>query len=227
MQVNVFPINYNGTYFGRVYLTDEEEGKHFLVDYANQRSKIYHFFKSKNSIIFNISIDSKTLRKIKNAEKKAKETEEKIKKQTEASKRDRQMTRAPVTGMPGGNYPPFNPMAPGGIIGSSNPGGLPMNMNMMGGAMPMPHHNMPPNMPPNMGQKGLSVPPSGMMMSTQGVPASTKDKINNVLRDKKRFLDMPENNAKRMLVECMKAIIEDQGYSNPEATRYASKFEFI
>ena len=80
--MNVFPVTYNNTYFGRVYLKSEEEGKLFLVDYANFRSQIYSYFKERTSMIFNISIDTRTLRKIKNAEKKAKETEEKIKKQS-------------------------------------------------------------------------------------------------------------------------------------------------
>lgn len=80
--MNVFPVTYNNTYFGRVYLTNDEEGKLFLVDYANFRSKIYSLYKEKSNIIFNISIDTKTLRKLKNAEKKAKETEERVKKQS-------------------------------------------------------------------------------------------------------------------------------------------------
>ena len=87
LQVNIYPVTFNNSYIGRVNLKSEDEGKNFLVDYINHRSKIYNFYKKNGSIIFNISIDSKTLRKIKNAERKAKETEEKIKKQTEASKR--------------------------------------------------------------------------------------------------------------------------------------------
>jgi hypothetical protein len=57
-----------------------------LVDYSTFRSKIYHHYKEKLAI-FNINIDGKTLRKMKLAEKKAKETEEKIKKQSEANRR--------------------------------------------------------------------------------------------------------------------------------------------
>jgi len=76
-------MSYNSTYIGRVYLKSEEEGKNFLVDYSSFRSKIYSFYKENSSPpIFNINVDSKTLRKIKLAEKKAKDTEEKIKKQS-------------------------------------------------------------------------------------------------------------------------------------------------
>lgn len=74
LQVNIYPVTYNNTFIGRVYLTSEEEGKNFLVDYSNFRSKIYQFYQEKLPI-FNISIDVKTLRKLKQAEKKAKETE--------------------------------------------------------------------------------------------------------------------------------------------------------
>lgn len=72
IQVNVFPVLYNRTYIGRIYLRSEEDGKNFLVDYSNARSKIYKFYKEKSNIIFNINVDSKTLRKIKMAERKAK-----------------------------------------------------------------------------------------------------------------------------------------------------------
>jgi len=76
-------MSYNKTYIGRVYLKSEEEGRNFLVDYSSFRSKIYIFYKENNSPpIFNINVDSKTLRKNKLAEKKAKDTEEKIKKQS-------------------------------------------------------------------------------------------------------------------------------------------------
>lgn len=82
VQVNIFPVKFNNSYFGRVYLKSEEDGKNFLVDYTNFKSKIYKYYKENTNMAFNISIDTKTLRKIKNAERKAKETEEKIKKQT-------------------------------------------------------------------------------------------------------------------------------------------------
>ena len=60
------------TFIGRIYLKNEEEGKNFLVDYPKFRSHLFQFYNKSSNIIFNITIDSKTLRKIKYAEKKAK-----------------------------------------------------------------------------------------------------------------------------------------------------------
>ena len=83
IQVNIYPMNIStmkDIYIGRTYLKSEEEGKNFLVDYPKFRSHLYKFYKEGSNISFNITIDSKTLRKIKNAEKKARETEDKIKK---------------------------------------------------------------------------------------------------------------------------------------------------
>ena len=71
LQVNIFPIGHNSSYIGRVYLKSEEDGKEFLSQYSYSRSSLYQFYKEKN-IIFDISVDTKTLRKIKNAERKAK-----------------------------------------------------------------------------------------------------------------------------------------------------------
>ena len=125
VQVNIYPVKYNNSYFGRVYLKNEEEGKNFLVDYASFKSKIYGHYKEKTNMSFNISIDTKTLRKIKHAEKKAKETEEKIKKQTEATKRD--VKRTPGAAGQFGGVPNFQ-----AGFGAMNPGA--MMPSMMGGA---------------------------------------------------------------------------------------------
>lgn len=150
---------------------------------------------------FNISIDSKTLRKIKNAERKAKETEEKIKKQTEASKREKPPgARVPMGNIPNGMMnPPFNPMAPASSM-------MAPTMNLMGG-IPMAHHppNMGPSMgPPNMPPKGLSGPPGpGMMPPNQ---MSSKDKVANLIRDRDRLMNMPENSAKRIISEALKSM---------------------
>jgi len=71
IQVNIYPMHLADTYIGRVYLKTEEEGKNFLVDYPKFRSELYTFYNKTGNVSFNIAIDSKTLRKIKNAEKKA------------------------------------------------------------------------------------------------------------------------------------------------------------
>ena len=68
VQVNIYPVAYNGSYIGRVYLKSEEEGKHFIAEYGEHREKLFKFYKERGStIIFNISIDIKTLKKIKMA----------------------------------------------------------------------------------------------------------------------------------------------------------------
>lgn len=74
IQVNIYPMNIPGLkdiYIGRTYLKNEEEGKNFLVDYPKFRSHLFQFYNKSGNISFNITIDSKTLRKIRNAEKKA------------------------------------------------------------------------------------------------------------------------------------------------------------
>lgn len=87
IQVNVYHMQYNDTYIGRVYLRSEQDGKDFIVDYASKRKDIFKNYKDQSNIAFNINVDAKTLRKIKQAEKRAKETEERIKKANEVSKR--------------------------------------------------------------------------------------------------------------------------------------------
>ena len=72
IQVNIFHVKYNYTYVGRVYLRTEQDGKDFLVDYPTKRAVIYKNYKEeKTPITFNINVDLKTLRKIKQAERKA------------------------------------------------------------------------------------------------------------------------------------------------------------
>lgn len=74
IQVNIYPMyafEMKDTFIGRVYLKNEEEGKNFLVDYPKFRSHLFQFYNKSSNILFNITIDSKTLRKIKYAEKKA------------------------------------------------------------------------------------------------------------------------------------------------------------
>ena len=73
LQVNVYPVNFNSTYVGRIYLRSEEAGKNFIVDYVTRREELCKFFRDKNRITFNINVDSKTLKRIKQAEKKATE----------------------------------------------------------------------------------------------------------------------------------------------------------
>ena len=70
VQVCVFPKN-NDTYVGRVYLKSEEEGRKFIVDYGNFREILIKYYKNKESIRFNINVDDKTMKKIKQYGKRA------------------------------------------------------------------------------------------------------------------------------------------------------------
>ncbi len=79
LQVNVYPVKFNNTYVGRIYLRSEEDGKSFIVDYVTKREELCKFYRDKNRINFNINVDSKTLKKIKQAERKASEIAKGIK----------------------------------------------------------------------------------------------------------------------------------------------------
>ena len=208
LQVNVFPVSFNNSYIGRVYLTSEEEGKNFIVDYSAHRSKIYHHYREKLPI-FNISIDTKTLRKLKLAEKKAKETEDKIKKQTETSRRDNRRA-----------HNQFAPLPPNLLVGGTNPM---MPLVPPNGMMMPPMGVIPP-----MGDKGLIMPPPGVLGRSPAdlpshfikppiptiQPANVKFRLASLLRDKKRFLDMDENSAKRGIMDTMRLHVEDLNIAN-------------
>lgn len=71
LQVNVYPVKFNNTYVGRIYLRSEDAGKSFIVDYVTKREDLCKFYRDNNRINFNINVDSKTLKKIKQAERKA------------------------------------------------------------------------------------------------------------------------------------------------------------
>lgn len=213
LQVNIYPVIYNNTFIGRVYLKNEEEGKNFLVDYSNYRSKIYQHYKE-NVITFNISIDIKTLKKLKQAEKKAKETEDKIKKQTETTRKD---NRRPPNGfglppniMVGGS---MNPMIPPPMV--QPPGMLLPPMGAIGGIPPMGDKVtlMPP--PPGMplyGRPPVDLPPHfAKPMSGMGPinppQSQVKFRLNTLIREKQRFLDMDENSAKRAMIDTLRLYV--------------------
>lgn len=200
IQVNIFPMK--ETYLGRVYLTSEEEGKNFLVDYPNYRSHLFPFYNKSINILFNIALDTKTLRKIKAAERKAKETEDKIKKNQEASRRDNRRggpAANPIT-IPNA---PFN--GPMGLIGPNAPMMGPLGMMGMPPLPPMGDNMM--RIPPfKQGMPPMGPPPMGAPMVPK--PADNKVKLSNLIRDKQRLLDMEPNNAKRALMDSLRTIAE-------------------
>lgn len=221
IQVNVFKVDYNNTYIGRVYLKTEEDGKDFIIDYSSKRGNIFRNYRETNApITFNINIDTKTLRKIKQAEKKARETEDKIKKQSEANRRD--TNRHPVNkfplggmGVPNLGMLPNMPMTPGMIPMMSG------NLNSMIPPMSMPI-NMP-NLPSLPGIPGLNpytpaskiLPPMGSMGGSMipQPPLDVKGKIKQILRDRENFLAMDTQSARRFLSEPIKYCMEEAGIS--------------
>ena len=158
LQVNVYPVKFNNTYVGRVYLRSEDAGKNFIVDYTTRREELCKFFRDNNKITFNINVDTKTLKRIKQAEKKAKEIAKGIKNSEESLKKSKK------------NNPAINQIPLQGGVGVGGIVGMPFGTPGMGpigvGMMP------PPNMlgatkgviPPTMIPMGGNIPPMGGMM---------------------------------------------------------------
>ena len=86
---------------------------------------------------------------------------------------------------------------------------------------------MPPHMP-----KGVppGVSPANVMMApnTSVPPPQARDKISNLIRDKDRILGMDENQAKRILLDNLKTLAEEQGWApGHEAKPILSKTSVI
>jgi len=113
-----------------------------------------------------------------------------------------------------------------GLIGPNGPMMGPPP-GIMGGMPPMGGDNMMRMAPPPAFKQGL--PPMGPLpmgggMMPQGNKMDNKVKINNLLRDKERLLQMDPNAAKRALMETLKILAEEEGAdSNP---RLLSNFSF-
>lgn len=181
LQVNVYPVKFNNTFVGRIYLRSEEAGKNFIVDYVTKREDLCKFFRDVNRISFNINVDTKTLKRIKQAEKRATEIARGIKNSEESLKKSKKSNPAinqiPLggLGMPG---LPFGGPAMGPIgVGMMQPGSL------LGQGKSV----LPPNMIP-MG----TMPPMGGMMNVpaQMGEANPKAKLELTIRDKDKFLKM-------------------------------------
>lgn len=209
IQVNVYHVAYNDSYVGRVYLRSEQDGKDFIVDYTSKRKEIFKNYKENGTITFNINVDIKTLRKIKLAEKKARETEDKIKKQSELNRRElrRPQNGYPLNGMApmaiGANMvlPPMN--APGGL-------GLgPMQMPMgIGGFNPSVSGMKPPGpfINPITGLNPLN--PVNPMANT---PDQMRQRIKHILKDKNNFITAGTESTKRVVSDPLRFLIEEAG----------------
>lgn len=210
LQVNVYPVKFNNTYVGRIYLRSEEAGKNFIVDYVTRREDLCKFFRDKNRISFNINVDTKTLKRIKQAEKKATEIARGIKNSEESIKKSKKNNPAinqmplPVTGLGMGGLPFGGPaMGPIGV-GIMPPALMGQNKG-----------TLPPNMMP-MG--GVSLPPMGGMMNVapQIGEQNPKTKLEFLIRDKEKFLKMEANTAKRIVLPSLKFAIEQAGIPQTE-----------
>jgi hypothetical protein len=164
--------------------------------------------------LFNINVDTKTLRKIKQAEKKAKETEDKIKKQSEANRREnrRPQNAFPIQGMP-----------PMGLGLPPNLANLPIGL---GPNIVMPSNNLPPglglgpNAPlgqlplgPMGGFSGVSMKPPGAINPNgpgfnPNAGESIRQRIKHIIRDKANFINSNQDSTKRLLSEPLKFLIE-------------------
>ena len=152
VQVNVYP-NFNDTYVARVYLRSEEAGKDFIVDFPSKRQFIYENYKDNANIKFNINVDDKTMKKLRNYQKKAHTIMTGIKNDADFAKKNMSKRAPNQNPLPNFQNRDGYPMMPqGGFpqMGGMNP---PSSMPQMG--MPPPNRMPPPpnygGMPPQMG----------------------------------------------------------------------------
>lgn len=168
-------------------MRSEEAGKNFIVDYVTKREDLCDFFRDKNRISFNINVDTKTLKRIKQAERKATEIARGIKNSEESIKKSKKNNPAalnqiplPATGFGMGGLPFGGPaMGPIGV------GMLPPTAALLG----QNKGSIPPNMIP-MG--GVNLPPMGGMMNITPPMGeqNPKAKLELTIRDKEKFLKM-------------------------------------
>lgn len=169
-------------------MRSEEDGKNFIVDYVTKREDLCKYYKDNNRINFNINVDSKTLKKIKQAEKRASDIAKGIKNSEENQKKSKRINPAinqialNIPNQMGGlgmqfGGPSMGPiglgmMPPNALLGQ-NKGG--MQSSMISG--------MNPGMIPQMG---------GMINISPQMVGETnpKTKLDQTIRDKDKFLKM-------------------------------------
>ncbi len=145
------------------------------------------FFRDTNRISFNINVDTKTLKRIKQAERKATDIARGIKNSEESLKKSKKTNPAinqiplPVTGM-GMPGLPFGGPAMGPIgVGMMPPTGM---LGQKPGQLP----------PPNLIPMGGNLPPMGGMMNQPPMApmgeTNPKAKLELTIRDKEKFLKM-------------------------------------
>lgn len=223
IQVNVYHVAYNDSYVGRVYLRSEQDGKDFIVDYTSKRKDIFKNYKENGSITFNINVDVKTLRKIKLAEKKARETEDKIKKQSELNRRE---LRRPQNGYPLNGMPPM-PIGANMVLPPMSAPGLGMGPMQM----PMGIQGFNPSVP---GMKpGPFINPIGGLNPLNPVNSivnsaeQMRQRIKHILKDKVNFISAGSESTKRVISDPLRFLIEEAGIPTAQSGALLSKLFFI
>lgn len=221
VQVNVFPSP--PTFVARVYLKNEVSGRNFIVDYITHREHLVKYYKSRDNIKFNINVDDKTMKKIKQYEKKAVQMMAGIKNDGDRNKFMHNAKGAhhmPLPQGPFGMVPPIPHIA--GMINMPQGNKMPV----MGNLPPMP--NQPNfNMNPPMGAPQMGMPPSNMGMGGMMGPgmgpgmnkgqinpaAEVRAKIDRLYNQKAHFVESCkepefENTFKKQLFQNVKFVLD-------------------
>lgn len=165
---------FNNSYVGRVYLSDEISGKEFIAGYPSKRGFLADYFKDSN-FVFDLNVDVKTHRKIKNMQRKVGQIVKGIK---NANDLERKVKARPMNSQPLDHR---NPMMFGGMPG--------INMGMMNGGMMMNPQSMGMNQPtgtaPGMRMGNTQTPQMGGQIDPI---KDMKNKIGKIIRDKEKVI---------------------------------------
>lgn len=232
VQVNVFPSG--KFYVGRVYLKNEIDGRKFIVDYSAHLGLLAAHYKrageeTARKIKFNINVDDKTMKKIKQFEKNVGQIQSIVKNEADR-KRAIGNHNAPLKQQ--GGFPPIPmgfphqghmlpphpkmmqmPNQPVYPMGNQMPMQMP---GQMPGQAPPPHSNVPLGMPTpimpmmNMGMRPM--PSMGMGMSYQ---SSERSKIEGIYNQKIHYTEQAakdqgfEQNFRKQLYAHAKFVVEN------------------
>lgn len=191
IQVNVFPTR-NNTYVARVYLKNEHSGREFIVDYGQKRDILIRFYKSRDNIRFDINTDDKTMKRMKQYNKKTElimsniKNDEVRQRNFNHNKGGHQVPLNQGFGMMMGQHPNI-PNIPGIMNMPKN--NIPMMAQMQNSGYPM---MINPNMignipPPNMG--GMMNPVMGGLGQPKPQGNEMKDKIEKLYSKKDQYVD--------------------------------------
>lgn len=235
VQVNVFPKG-NDAYVARVYLKSQEEGRKFIVDYGNFRELLVKYYKNKESIRFNINVDDKTMKKIKQYDKRVTQIQTNIKNEADRQKGlNNKHSHPHQIPLHQGGFPMMPPLPHGMMSAPQN------KMPMMGGSHPpMPQPGYPMVLNPQMPQMGMPNPMGlgmGMVNPAMGQKnplIEMRSKIDKMYERKAHFVEEcktdheHELTVKKQCFEQVKFVIENDLKVPPlQAKLQASNFPLI